>query len=41
MMKNVPKLRFRGFDGEWEQYYLYQLVERVTRKNRVFRQRNC
>ena len=28
-----PKIRFEGFDGEWERRKLGELVERVTRKN--------
>ena len=34
MKKNVPKIRFRGFDGEWERKELNQIVERVVRKNK-------
>ena len=32
MMKS-PKIRFKGFDGDWEQRKLEDIVERVTRKN--------
>jgi len=31
--KNVPRLRFPGFEGEWETVKLSDFVERVTRKN--------
>lgn len=29
----VPKLRFPGFEGEWERHKLSDIAERVTRKN--------
>ena len=29
----VPKLRFPGFEGEWERFKLSDFAERVTRKN--------
>ena len=29
----VPRLRFAGFDGDWHERKLGQIVERVTRKN--------
>ena len=25
--KSVPKLRFEGFDKEWNNYYLYDVIE--------------
>ena len=31
--KKVPKLRFPGFEGEWEETRLGDAVERITRKN--------
>lgn len=34
MNKNVPKLRFKGFEDEWEKIHLSDRVERVVRKNK-------
>lgn len=31
--KNFPKVRFKSFDGDWEEKKLKRIVERVTRKN--------
>ena len=31
--ERVPKLRFPGFEGEWERFKLSDFTERVTRKN--------
>ncbi|MBC5626605.1 restriction endonuclease subunit S [Clostridium sp. NSJ-49] len=32
--RNVPKLRFKGFEDEWKKDVLLDLVERVVRKNK-------
>ncbi|CCW20760.1 Type I restriction-modification system,specificity subunit S [Staphylococcus aureus M1] len=32
--KNVPELRFPGFEGEWEEKQLGDLTDRVIRKNK-------
>lgn len=32
--EKVPKIRFAGFEGEWEQRKLGDICERVTRKNK-------
>ncbi|CXU58495.1 type I restriction-modification system specificity protein [Staphylococcus aureus] len=32
--KNVPELRFPGFEGEWEEKKLGDLTDRVIRKNK-------
>jgi type I restriction enzyme S subunit len=32
-MSNKPKIRFKGFDEDWEQRKLGDICERVTRKN--------
>ncbi|EPB8145434.1 restriction endonuclease subunit S [Clostridium perfringens] len=34
MSKNVPELRFKGFEDEWEKIHLSDSVERVVRKNK-------
>ena len=34
MRKNVPELRFKGFEDEWEKIHLSDSVERVVRKNK-------
>ena len=34
--EKVPKFRFSGFTGDWEQRKLGEIVERVTRKNENF-----
>ncbi|WP_243158412.1 restriction endonuclease subunit S [Clostridium perfringens] len=34
MSRNVPKLRFKGFEDEWEKIHLSDRVERVVRKNK-------
>lgn len=34
MNRNVPKLRFKGFEDEWEKIHLSDRVERVVRKNK-------
>ena len=34
--EKVPKFRFSGFTGDWEQRKLGEMVERVTRKNENF-----
>ena len=31
--KNIPQLRFSGFDDEWEEKKLGEVSDRVTRKN--------
>ena len=31
--KRVPRLRFPGFEGEWEEYLLSDLFSKITRKN--------
>ena len=31
---NVPKLRFKGFDGEWSKKKLVEIADRITRKNK-------
>ena len=35
--KNVPELRFPGFEGEWEEKKLGDLTDRVIRKNKKLR----
>lgn len=37
MGKNVPKLRFRGFEGEWEEKKLGDIADKITEKNKNFR----
>lgn len=37
MGKNVPKLRFRGFEGEWEEKRLGDIADKITEKNKNFR----
>jgi len=32
--KLIPKLRFNGFDNEWESFKLTEISERITRKNK-------
>lgn len=34
--KKVPAIRFRGFEDDWEQRKLGDIVERITRKNENF-----
>ncbi|WP_415280479.1 restriction endonuclease subunit S [Clostridium perfringens] len=34
MSRNVPELRFKGFEDEWEKIHLSDSVERVVRKNK-------
>ena len=29
MKKNVPEIRFRGFDGEWEEYKIGNIFDRI------------
>ena len=33
-MGNIPELRFPGFEGEWEEYKLNEVVTRITKKNK-------
>ena len=31
--EKIPKIRFKGFEGEWEEKKLGEVVQRITRKN--------
>lgn len=33
-MKNLPELRFKGFNKQWSTAYLNEVSTRVTRKNK-------
>ena len=33
-IRNVPKLRFKGYNDEWKEYRLKDIVTRITRKNK-------
>ena len=33
-MKNVPKLRFKGFSDEWKKKHFSDMAERVVSKNK-------
>lgn len=37
---NVPKLRFKEFDGEWEEKKLEEISEKLTRKNKELKVTN-
>lgn len=34
MSRNIPKLRFKGFSGEWKEYKLGDISDKVTEKNK-------
>ncbi|HDC8140743.1 TPA: restriction endonuclease subunit S [Staphylococcus aureus] len=38
--KNVPELRFPGFEGEWEEKKLGEVTDRVIRKNKNLESKN-
>ncbi|PWX18083.1 restriction endonuclease subunit S, partial [Clostridium perfringens] len=40
MSRNVPKLRFKGFEDEWENYKLGSFSEKITEKNKGFKVKN-
>ena len=40
MKKKVPEIRFRGFDGEWEEKKLNYFVEKIAEKNTDYRVKN-
>ena len=40
MNKNVPKLRFKGFEDEWKEYKLGDFSEKITEKNKGFKVEN-